>query len=172
LQFFAADPNPDPIIGLLVHPDDDCRDCGEQTAVIEAGQPPHAGALVCYACGKHRGWLPRRVRDFIIETINQFGRPTEPIAYRRGPSTEGIIDVKTFDNTNRGSLFNNQASKKSETDPDYSGSINIDGNEYALRGWIKVSKNKGTKFLSLSARVKEAKPEPRRAAPFNDDIGI
>jgi hypothetical protein len=161
-------PHPDPIIGLLVRPDDDCP-CGEQTTVIEPAGEPHAGALVCRACGKHRGWLPRRVREFIISIIDQFGRPTEPIAYRRGPSSEGIITVKQFEKSNRGSLFRN--TKKTDSDPDYSGSINIDGAEYWLTGWVRLSKSKSTKFLSLSVRPKEAK-QPDKAAPFNDEIPL
>jgi hypothetical protein len=78
---------------------------------------------------------------------------------------------KKFDDTNRGSLFNNVGGKKSDTDPDYSGTINIDGAEYRLAGWIKVSTAKGTKFLSLSVRPKEAK-QPDKGVPFNDKISF
>jgi hypothetical protein len=163
-QFFAD------LIGLSVRPDDDCS-CGEGIAVLKTAPPPHAAELVCIACGKHRGWLPRRARDFITETIEQFGRPSEPVANRRGlTSTEGNTDVKHFDNTNRGSLFNNQVTKKSDTDPDYSGSININGAEFWLKGWIKTSKTKGTKFLSLSVRPKTDRANTDK--PFNDDIGL
>jgi hypothetical protein len=162
-----------PVIGVLVKPDDDCQ-CGQQVAVIEAASPPHAGGLVCYSCGTHRGWLPHHAYNFIDEIINQFGRPTEPVAYRRGPtsSTEGK-DMK-FDNTNRGSLFSNKASKKVETDPDFSGSINIAGNEYYLNGWTRIAKQSGNKFISLSVRPKqEAKPKPDSSpAPFDDEIGF
>jgi hypothetical protein len=166
-QFIAADD----LIGLTVRPDDDCPACGEGVSIIKAAKPPHVGALVCVGCGKHRGWLPRHARDFITETIKQFGRPNEPIAYRRGlSSTEGNIDVKHFDNTNRGSLFSNKEGKKVETDADYSGSININGVEYWLKGWSKVAKTSGKKFLSLSVRPKTEKPKP--AAPFNDDVGF
>ena len=166
-QFIAADD----LIGLTVRPDDDCPACGEGVSIIKAAKPPHVGALVCVGCGKHRGWLPRRARDFITETIKQFGRPNEPIAYRRGlSSTEGNTDVKHFDNTNRGSLFSNKESKKLDTDADYSGSINISGAEFWLKGWIKTSKTKGTKFLSLSVRPKA--PEAKADPSFNDDIGL
>jgi hypothetical protein len=168
LDFLAPDPNADPLIGLTVRPDDDCS-CGEGVAVIKAAKHPHAGALICITCGKHRGWLPRHAADFITENIKHFGRPSEPVSYRRGPtaSTEGNTNVKHFDNTNRGSLFNNQAKKKSDTDSDYSGSINIDGAEFWLNGWIKTSKTKGTKFLSLSVRPKETE---KKKADFNDSV--
>lgn len=75
--------------------------------------------------------------------------------------------MKNFETANRGSLFKN--TKKTEADPDYSGSVNIDGAEYRLTGWIKVSKTKGTKFLSLSVRPKELKPA---AKPVNDEISF
>jgi hypothetical protein len=163
-QFIAADD----LIGLTVRPDDACPACGEGVAIIRAAKHPHAGALICAGCGKHRGWLPRHARDFITETINKFGLPHEPIAYRRGLSSpEGNTDVKHFDN--RGSLFSNKENKKVETDPDYSGSINIDGVEYWLKGWSKTGKTSGKKFLSLSVRPKTEKPKP---APLNDDIGF
>ena len=77
--------------------------------------------------------------------------------------------MKHFDNTNRGSLFSNKESKKLDTDPDYSGSINIDGTEYWLKGWAKTATKTGKKFLSLSVRPKTEKPEPK---PFNDDVGF
>jgi hypothetical protein len=147
------------IIGVLVQPDDGCS-CGEQVAVVEAPVPPHAGSLVCCSCGKHRGWLPERARDFITETIKQFGRPTEPVAYRRSP-TEGA-NVKS-DNNNRGALF--KETKKTDTDPDYSGTINISGTDYWLKGWVKTATKSGKKFLSLSVR-----PKQQSEAPFNDSV--
>jgi hypothetical protein len=153
------------IIGVLVQPDDDCS-CGERVAVIEAPVPPHAGSLVCNACGKHRGWLPNPARDFILETISKFGRPYEPIAYRRGPtSTEGI-DMKKFDNTNRGALFKEET-RKTDTDPDYAGTINIAGVDYWLKGWVKTATKSGKKFLSLSARPKQQAEDKQ---PFNDSV--
>ena len=58
-----------------------------------------------------------------------------------------------FDNTNRGSLFKNDK-KTEEKHPDMSGTINIDGTEFWISGWKKVSKA-GTGFLSLSVRPKQ-----------------
>jgi len=52
-----------------------------------------------------------------------------------------------YDNTNRGALF--KAEKKSEKHPDYTGKINIGGNDHYLSAWIKESKA-GNKFMSLS----------------------
>ena len=55
---------------------------------------------------------------------------------------------------NRGSLFKN-TEKSKEEDRDYTGSLNIDGVEYWLSGWIKTSE-KATKYLSISAKPKDA----------------
>jgi hypothetical protein len=58
-----------------------------------------------------------------------------------------------FDNTNRGSLFKNDK-KLEEKHPDMNGTINIEGTEYWISGWKKVSKA-GSGFLSLSVRPKQ-----------------
>lgn len=42
----------------------------------------------------------------------------------------------SYDNTNRGSIWKNDKKSK-ETDPDYTGSINIEGVDYWLNGWRK-----------------------------------
>jgi hypothetical protein len=63
--------------------------------------------------------------------------------------------MTTFDTTNRGVLFSERDKKTKDEDRDYSGSINIEGNEYWLSGWVKTSK-KGTKFLSLSVKSKDS----------------
>ena len=80
-----------------------------------------------------------------------------------------------YDNTNRGSLFKNEK-KTEEKHPDLSGSININGKDYWISGWSKVSKG-GQKFISLSVREKQEatrqidKPTTKaKAADFNDDI--
>lgn len=59
-----------------------------------------------------------------------------------------------YDSTNRGSLFKNDR-KDDAKFPDYKGSINVDGTDYWLSAWIKVSKD-GNKFMSLSVKNKNA----------------
>ena len=71
-----------------------------------------------------------------------------------------------FDDSNRGALFREQ--KEKETDRDYSGTINIDGVEYWLSGWVRTSK-KGTKYLSLAVKPKDA-PIPDKSKPLADEL--
>jgi hypothetical protein len=82
-----------------------------------------------------------------------------------------------YDNTNRGALFRNDA--KDPTDDkerDYSGTLNIAGDEYWLSGWVRTSKN-GRKFLSLSVKPKPKQDNPpatnkSRADDFGDEIAF
>lgn len=86
-----------------------------------------------------------------------------------------------FDNTNRWTLSKNERKRPGKQDADYNGSINVNGVEYWLNGWIKEGRN--GKFISGSLRPKEQQPSiSERAAPkrpdpissgraaFNDDI--
>lgn len=57
-----------------------------------------------------------------------------------------------YDNTNRGALFRNK-DRKSDKHPEYSGSVNVEGVDYWLSGWIKEGKN--GKFFSLSLKPKD-----------------
>lgn len=69
--------------------------------------------------------------------------------------------TKQYDDTNRGSLFKNDR-KTADTHADYTGSLNVNGQEFWINAWLKESKA-GTKFMSLSVRPKEA-----RAAALDD----
>lgn len=60
----------------------------------------------------------------------------------------------TFDNTNRGTLSKSRE-RKTDKSPEYSGSINVNGTEYWLNGWVKDGKN--GKFFSLAIKPKEQK---------------
>jgi hypothetical protein len=73
-----------------------------------------------------------------------------------------------YDNTNRGVLFVNDRKEK-DTQPDRTGTLNVDGVEYFLDGWLKTSES-GRQFLSVSVKRKDKQPqaaqeprEPRQA---------
>ena len=73
-----------------------------------------------------------------------------------------------YDNNNRGSLFKNDR-KDDAKFPDYKGSVNVEGVEYWLSAWIKLSKD-GQKFMSLSIKNKNADAslnKPKKAS-FDD----
>src|SRR6476660_6912051 len=72
-----------PLVGLAVQLPDACR-CGRDVARIGPPAGPHLAELRCARCERHRGWLPRAAHRFLVETVKQFGRPTAPIAIRRG----------------------------------------------------------------------------------------
>jgi uncharacterized protein (DUF736 family) len=73
---------------------------------------------------------------------------------------------KQYDNTNKGSLFDNDKKEK-ETHPDFTGTINVEGKEYWLNGWKKTS-NAGKRFFSLSVKPKEKPAE--KQADSSDEI--
>lgn len=72
--------------------------------------------------------------------------------------------TQQYDNTNRGVLFYNQT-KKSERGPDWSGNINVDGQEFFLDAWVKQGRS-GAEFLSVSIKKKDKQgaQKPRQEA--------
>jgi len=77
-----------------------------------------------------------------------------------------------YDNNNRGSLFKNDR-KDDAKFPDYKGSLNVDGTDYWLSAWIKVSKD-GNKFMSLSVKNKnaDASLQPKKKVKQEDDLDM
>ena len=71
--------------------------------------------------------------------------------------------MATFDSTNRGVIFVNDKKAEGSKQPDRTGSINIEGVEYFLDGWLKTSQA-GAKFMSLSVKRKDVQPQ-RQEAP-------
>ena len=75
-----------------------------------------------------------------------------------------------YNNTNRGSLFKND--RKDDTKfPDYKGSLNVDGIDYWLSAWIKISKD-GAKFMSLSIKNKNADAFLNKKVKQEDDDSV
>lgn len=71
-----------------------------------------------------------------------------------------------YDNTNRGALFKND-DRKSDKHPEYSGTINVDGQEFYLNGWVREGKR--GKFFSLSVKPKGEASSGRRVE-LSDDV--
>jgi len=76
-----------------------------------------------------------------------------------------------YDNTNRGVLFRNQRKESGDNKPDYTGKLDVNGEEVFISGWVKEVKNgerAGEKFLSLAVQNKNQangqRPKPPKAA--------
>lgn len=68
-----------------------------------------------------------------------------------------------YDNTNRGVLFINDKKEDGDKKPDRTGSLNVDGVEYFLDGWIKKSES-GKTFMSISVKRKDKQTSAASAA--------
>jgi hypothetical protein len=110
------------------------------------------------------------IEAFINETTRCFGAPPASVVLRRG-ETE-----MEYDNTNRGALFHNDdKDPNDDKDRDYFGSLDVEGTEYWLSGWVRTSKKSGKKYLSLSVKPKQDKPpagKKSRAEDFQDKIAF
>jgi uncharacterized protein (DUF736 family) len=69
----------------------------------------------------------------------------------------------SYDNTNTGALF--QAPQANDKQPNYKGTINVEGKEYSIAGWVKTSQ-KGVQFLSLKVS------EPFKKEENNNKSGL
>jgi len=70
--------------------------------------------------------------------------------------------VTQYDNTDRGVLFKNDR-KTTDSHPDYTGNINVGGQEFWLSAWIKEGQR--GKFMSLSIKPKEEQRQQPQRAP-------
>ena len=74
-----------------------------------------------------------------------------------------------YDNTNSGALF--KGDKKTEKHPDYTGSLDVNGEDFYISAWIKTSKA-GKPFMSLSVTPKDEKKAPNPVPTAMDDQDI
>jgi single-stranded DNA-binding protein len=85
-----------------------------------------------------------------------------------------------YDNSNSGMMYRN-LDKQSDSHPDFTGFIDIDGEEFWLSAWVNESKDgsklaaKGIeKYFSLKFKPKEARrpdPKPEPAQKQKDGAG-
>ena len=59
-----------------------------------------------------------------------------------------------YDNTNRGALFRNER-RKNDRQPEYTGTIDVEGVEYWMSAWVKEAKSSGKKFFSIALTPKD-----------------
>ena len=79
---------------------------------------------------------------------------------------------KQYDNTNKGAIWKN-ADKQKDTQPDFKGSINVEGVEYFLNAWKrKEGASEKVPVLNFSIMKKENKPFPKQEESNNsqDDL--
>jgi hypothetical protein len=77
----------DPMHNLVARVPGNCK-CGAVRAIIRPGAGPRAASLYCINCNDLRGWLAPETFHFIAEVVRLGGRPTVPIAIRRGAMEE------------------------------------------------------------------------------------
>ena len=82
--------------------------------------------------------------------------------------------MSEYDNTNRGAIWKNDK-KETENHPDYTGSLDVGGQEYWVSAWRKSSDNPKAPVLSFSIKSKEeahkqgmaqTRPSPDQQVPF------
>lgn len=69
--------------------------------------------------------------------------------------------MSQYDDTNSGALFINDKGGNDKR-PDRKGTLNVEGVEYYISGWIREAKNGGGKFLSLKVERKNSQSAPGR----------
>lgn len=88
--------------------------------------------------------------------------------------------TQQYDNRNKGAIWPNAKMREDKQDPHFTGSLNVDGNEYWVSAWKrKPGAKQGSPSLTFAVNRKDqnkipnpAKPEPT-APPedsFDDDI--
>ena len=91
--------------------------------------------------------------------------------------------MSEYDNTNRGAIWPNDKMRPDKQDPQFTGSLNVDGKDYWVSAWKRKADAKdGSPSLSFSVKAKDSQrspnpanqaPESRPSAPqdeFDSDI--
>jgi len=82
-----------------------------------------------------------------------------------------------YDNTNRGAIWPNDRMREGKQDPQFTGTVNVDGVEYWVSAWKRKPDAKpGAPSLSFTVNRKDQNRAPNPATapavedPFGDDI--
>ena len=68
-----------------------------------------------------------------------------------------------YSNENRGALWPNDRQREGKQDPQYTGSLNVDGVEYWVKAWgRKENAKQGAPVLSFSVSPKDENKAPRK----------
>tara|TARA_R100001163_G_C4986824_1_gene140888 strand:+ start:322 stop:570 length:249 start_codon:yes stop_codon:yes gene_type:complete len=79
--------------------------------------------------------------------------------------------AKKYDKTNTWNLFKvDDENRKSDSYPNYSGWLNVDGTEYKITGWLREGRNSGKKFIGGNIEIKE--DEAPKQSQVKDDTEI
>lgn len=65
------------------------------------------------------------------------------------------------DRTNTGTIAKNTR-KTEEKHPDIAGTINVDGKDFWINGWLRTNSRDGSKFYSLSIKPKQERAQEIR----------
>lgn len=80
-------------------------------------------------------------------------------------------EKKQYDNRNRWAVWKNATPKKDDRDADYSGTLNVDGEEFFIDGWLGETRD-GKKMMSGRIKPKQQRQQERpsqRQRPDPDD---
>jgi len=73
------------------------------------------------------------------------------------------MEQKQHDNTNRGALFDNSGKKREgKKDPDLSGPINVNGQDFQFSAWLQENPQPGQPMYTTSVRP----AKPKNTIPF------
>lgn len=69
--------------------------------------------------------------------------------------------MSNYSNENKGTIAKNTR-KTEDNHPDIAGSINVNGTDYWLNGWLKTNSRDGSKFYSLTVKPKQERAQEIR----------
>jgi len=80
-----------------------------------------------------------------------------------------------YDNTNRGQIWPNDKMRDDKQDPEFTGTLNVEGVEYWVSGWKrKPDANPKAPSLSFSIKAKDSQrapnPGPQNAPDFDNSL--